>query len=101
MFLLVALDCDYSSIFCKSFSTKKRVFRSSCFSYMLTASARVSSISSFVQSGEMYFKFSKVSAILILKKEEHFVMMTSIVRLFSNRSYVRTNQNAIIIWVII
>ena len=34
-------------------------------------------------------------------KIKNFVMLTSIVRLSSNRSYVRTNQNARITWLII
>ena len=40
------VDCDWSSIFCKSFSAKKCVFHFSCFLYMVTALARVSSTSS-------------------------------------------------------
>ena len=55
---------------------------------------------SFAQLRKILSKFSKLSVIL-KHGGKNFVMMTSIARLSSNRSWARTNQNARITWAII
>ena len=96
---LVSLDCPLRQLeyFLKR---KRRYLSSSCFSYLFNASTRLFRTLSFAQSRKIVSEFSKLSAIL-KHREKNFEMMSSIVRLSSNRSWARTNQNARITWVII
>ena len=94
-------DCETArELFLIIFQTKRLYLSSSCFSDLFNASARLFCPLSFAQSRKILSKFSKLSAIL-KHGGKNFVTMMSIVRLSSNRSQARTNQNARITWVVI
>ena len=67
------------------FLAKRLYLSSSCFSNLFNASARLFCTLSFAQSRKILSKFSKLSVIL-KHGGKNFAMITSIVRLSSNRS---------------
>ena len=94
---LARLPTETARVFFLShFLRKKRLYLSSfCFSYLFNASTRLICTLSFAQSRKIP-KFSKLSPIL-KRQGKNFVVTTSIVRLSSNRSQARSNQNVRII----